>query len=421
MSSLSIGRATPPGIVLPFYATGAFAFLILCLLLTFNADSLTGHYFNPHLLTIVHTAALGWGVMIIFGAVYQLLPVICEHDLRYNRLAEASWYFLTLGVAFLSYSFWDFRTGLFMLTGGGLIVVAVVLFCMNVFFIKPLQKKPGLAHGFIMGAAAWLLFTVVVGFLLATNLRFPFFTINHMDVLRLHAHAGLAGFFLLLITGVSSKLVPMFVLGNSKKTYLLLGSFILQNTGLILFLIDLYFVEYSIRVFIYAGLILAGIVLWGMYIYDAFVHRLRRNIDYQMRHVLLSAFSLIIAFVIIPWIYFTTDLRWSVLYGMLLFMGWITGIILGMTFKTLPFIVWNHHYKSLTGKMTLPLPRDLFYEKLVQIQFYVYALALILLAAGVIYEHMAIIQAAMVVWVITASLYLFNVLKILLHRQKVSL
>src|SRR5690606_40145506 len=105
------GSGTQPGVVIPFYITGAVAFTVLCVLLFFSAESLTGHYFNPHLLSMVHIAALGWGSMVIFGAAHQLLPVVCERDLYSAPLASFCWYTLTAGVLLLAFAFWDFRSG----------------------------------------------------------------------------------------------------------------------------------------------------------------------------------------------------------------------------------------------------------------------------------------------------------------------
>src|SRR5690606_7695162 len=93
--------------------------------------------------------------------------------------------------------------------------------------------------------------TTAIGLLLAVNLAYPFFSYNHLEVLKLHAHAGLAGWFLQLITGVSIKLIPMFLLGKSAKTTLLKGAFSFQNLGLLGFLFDQYFFGNSPRVYVY--------------------------------------------------------------------------------------------------------------------------------------------------------------------------
>src|SRR5690606_11914132 len=236
MAEIEIGR-TPPGIsILPFYFTGALAFVALTVFLFLSSDSLTGHYFSPHLLALVHTAALGWGSMVIFGAAYQLLPVICERDLFQPTLAFASYLFLTIGTLLLVISFWDFQVGLIIISGGACIVLAALLYLINVLGTSGAIRQYSIQHLFLSSSAFWLLFTTLIGLLLAINLAFPFFIRNHLDILKLHAHAGLAGWFLQLITGVSTKLVPMFLLSTSEKKGQLVVAFCLQNIGLMGFL-----------------------------------------------------------------------------------------------------------------------------------------------------------------------------------------
>lgn len=419
MADINIGKAPPNSAILPFYATGAVAFFVLCVLMLISAESFTRHYFSPHLLTVVHTAALGWGTMIIFGAAHQLLPVICEKDLYSPRLASFSWYTLTTGVLLLAYSFWDFNTGWVMISGGTLVVLSTMMYCLNVWQTGKICSRYSIQKLFITSSAIWLLFTTVVGLLLAINLAFPFFWKNHLDILKLHAHAGLAGWFLQLITGVSTKLVPMFLLGKSKKEYLLKYAFVLQNAGLVLFLADGYFMGVSSRLLIYAQIVFAGIVCWLMYLYDAFKTRVRRKVELLMKHTIISFVCLALSVLLIPVVYYAKGTQWAILYGTLLFMGWITSIILGKTFKTLPFIVWNGHYKHLSGKVKVPLPKHLYDEGLVVWQFWFFIAALAGLAFAIVLQNILLIRIALGLWVIVSVLYGYNVAKTLLHKTNI--
>ncbi len=418
MADINIGKAPPNSAILPFYATGAIAFFLLCVLMLWSAESFTRHYFSPHLLTMVHIAALGWGTMVIFGAAYQLLPVICERDLYSPALASLSWYILTIGVALLAFSFWDFRTGWLMIGGGSLVAISTIMYFLNVVLTSRVCKRYSISKLFITSSALWLLFTVLMGLLLAINLAFPFFSRNHLDILKFHAHAGLAGWFLQLITGVSTKLVPMFLLGKSKKDYLLKWAFVLQNTGLILFLADGYFTGISQRLIIYALFVLVGIIGWLLYLYDAFKNRLRKKVELLMKHSFISFLCLVMAVLFIPAIWYARGTQWTMLYGTLLFMGWITGIILGKTFKTLPFIVWNGHYKHLSGKVKVPLPKHLYEEGLVLWQFWFFIAALVLLLLAIALQQLWLIRVALGAWVVVSVLYSYNVAKTLLHKTK---
>lgn len=87
MTLSSTDNATKGYVVVPFFATAAVFFLVFSILLLLTGSQILGHYFQPRVLAIVHTLALGWGTMIIFGAAYQLVPVIFEHTLFAPKLA----------------------------------------------------------------------------------------------------------------------------------------------------------------------------------------------------------------------------------------------------------------------------------------------------------------------------------------------
>lgn len=418
MAHINIGKAPGNGAVLPFYATGAVMFLVLCVLMLFSPETFTKHYFTPHLLTMVHIAALGWGTMVIFGAAHQLLPVICEQDLYSEKLAAFVWYTLTLGMILLVTNFWKLTVGWLMIFGGSLVVFSVILYLFNVVQTTRICTKYSIQKLYVLSSAIWLLFTVVMGLLLAINLKFSFFDVSHLEILKLHAHVGFAGWFLQLITGVSSKLVPMFLLGKSKKDFMLKYAFIFQNAGLVLFLADGYFLGVTARVLIYALIVLVGIVCWLLFLFDNYKNRLRKRVELLMKHSFLSFLALIIAVLLIPAVYFAEGYRWAMLYGTLIFMGWITSIILGKTFKTLPFIIWNDHYKNLSGKVKVPLPKDLYSEKLTVWQFRIFIAAFLVFALGIIVQNVLVIRAGATLWVAVAVLYNVNVFKLILHKKK---
>ena len=418
MAHINIGKAPGNGAVLPFYATGAVMFLVLCFLMLFSPETFTKHYFTPHLLTMVHIAALGWGTMIIFGAAHQLLPVICEQDLYSEKMAGLVWYTLTIGMILLTVNFWKLTVGWLMISGGSLIVLSVILYLFNVLKTSRLCKKYSIQKLFVISSAIWLLFTVVMGLLLAINLKFPFFKVSHLEILKLHAHVGFAGWFLQLITGVSSKLVPMFLLGKSKKDYLLKWAFICQNAGLILFLADGYFLGVTPRVLIYGVIVLAGVLFWLIYLFDNYKNRLRKRVELLMKHSFLSFLALLISIILIPAVYFSNGYRWTMLYGTLIFMGWITSIILGKTFKTLPFIIWNDHYKNLSGKVKVPLPKDLYSEKLTIWQFRIFIAAFLVFALGIVLQYVMVIRIGAALWCAVAIIYNVNVFRLIFHKQK---
>lgn len=420
---LAVGKTPANSVVLPFYGTGAIAFVVMACLAFFSTYQLQGHFFNPHTLAVVHTAALGWGTMVIFGACYQLLPVINEQNLYSETLAKISYYFLSIGAASLISSFWFLEwsgANHLMLTGGAFTIIAVSLFFYNVVQTTRRGQSTSIQKWFLSASAFWLLLTASIGLFLAINLSHPFITFQpHLEILKLHAHAGLAGWFLLLIEGIGAKLFPMFMLSKSYKESYLRVAFISQNLGLSLFLLDGFFFGPSWRYLLYAAMVALGLVFWMLYLLHAYKHKFKPKLDFPTNHALSSVVGMVIVFALIPVVYFAEDARWVSIYGLFVFVGWISQIILGMTFKTLPFIIWNYRYKAINGKFKIPLPRDLHWHGLLKVQFWLYLSSLYVIALSFLFKADLPLKVGFGLLVLTALAYCINVFKVLTHKTTI--
>jgi hypothetical protein len=111
-------------------------------------------------------------------------------------------------------------------------------------------------------------------------------------------------------------------------------------------------------------------------------------------------------------------LRLSVVYGSLFLLGWLTAIILGMTFKTLPFIIWNKVYQTLSGKQATPSPKDLFSNRLITWQIIFYVPGFILVEMGILLQNAVLLKTGSVLLLATAIVYNVNVGKLVFHRLK---
>ena len=411
-------------IVITHYLAAAICFLILAILFVLSIDTFSGHYFQPKLLALTHIAALGWGTMMIFGALYQLLPVIMETNLFSIRLCWFSFVLFTPGSAMLVHSFWVFETGICMQVGGIMILTAIILFGINVFLTVKHAARPSVAQDFITTSCLWLCLTALLGVLLVFNFQYSLLPADHMHFLRLHAHMGIAGWFLMLIIGISGKLVPMFLLSKYKKTYLLDTSYYLINISLLCFLVDGYYNGINIKTYFIMFLGLAGIGCYLVYIYQCFISRLRKHIDLPMVTTLVSFVLFTLAILVLPFIIYyhlkgnPLAVNLSVGYGDLLFIGWISALILGQTFKTLPFIVWVKHYEHLTGKVKTPLPADLINGVLLKIQFIAFIVFLLSFFGGLIFSVWLLECIGATSLMITASSYCIHLLCLLFHQTK---
>jgi hypothetical protein len=111
-------------------------------------------------------------------------------------------------------------------------------------------------------------------------------------------------------------------------------------------------------------------------------------------------------------------LRATLIYGFTIIFGFITTLILGQTYKTLPFVIWLEKYQALVGKTKTPLPRELYSEKVASAHFYLYLLFIITMILGLVLDQLILIRIGSYTLLIVAILYNVNVFKIVFHKTK---
>lgn len=420
MQGLQTQKSPSPAVVLPHYIGGALFFLVLCFLILFSGDAFIGHYFHPKLLAITHIAALGWATMIILGALYQLLPVILETPLYSETLAKVTFVSFSAGVICLAWSFWNFYVGIHIQVAAILLFLSFSFLLVNIVFTARKAPKWTREADFIVTSAIWLLLTGLLGSLMAFNFTYPFLDKSHLLFLKMHAHLGIAGWFILLIMGVGSKLIPMFLLSHNLDAKKLDYAYYLVNFGLIFFSADLYFRDEKAFLPVYAILIIAGILFFLSFLFEAYKKRVRKQLDIGLKHTLMAFLILFLPILLGLIISFNPSwnnsflLQVYIVYGTSIFFGFISSLILGQTFKTLPFIVWLYRNSKKTGLQKIPLPKDLYSQKLVNSQFVTYFLALPVLIIGIFFSIPVLIKTGAVLLICTAILYTINVFKIII-------
>ncbi|MDB5013877.1 MAG: cytochrome oxidase subunit, partial [Daejeonella sp.] len=90
----------------------------------------------------------------------------------------------------------------------------------------------------------------------------------------------------------------------------------------------------------------------------------------------------------------------------------------GQTFKTLPFIIWIKHYQHLAGKGTIPMPADLYHKTMLKGQFTCFIIFNACFYAGLIFQYPILVKAGLACFLLTAILYMANVLVIIFHQTK---
>lgn len=371
--SIASAYSPPFRIVSKYFIAAIFSFVLLNLFLLLNHSDITGHHFNPKILTITHIATLGWITMIIFGALFQLIPVVLEIKLFSEKLAEIQFWIYTIGVIGLLYCFWYFSTGLYMNISAILLNIAMFIFAFNIIMTFTRVKKWNITGLYLGAAIFYLIITAIAGLLLAINLGTPYIKIDHLQYLNLHAHTAFIGWVSMVVMGVTFKLIPMFTLSHGYNLKFGHWAFWLINIGLL----GINYIFHNERIhflyYVLTPMISVGIILFLIQVYIIFKNRVRRKLDTGLRfssyaYLMLALTTLLGTF--IAFIDYQNIINLTLIYGYMIIFGYLSMLIVGQMYKIVPFLVWYHKYSSKVGIEKVPMLKEMFNEKVAQYGFY---------------------------------------------------
>ena len=361
--------------------------------------------------------------MLIFGALYQLIPVIYETSLFSEKLATVTFWIFLISIILLSYSFWIGSFTELLMYASILMFFSLSLFIVNLHLTYKKAPKKNLQSKFINTGIYWLAITEILGIIIAFNFKYDFLSKTHLHYLKIHAHFGMIGWFLLLIIGASSVLIPMFLISHNLNIKKLKSAYVFINIGLIAVSIDWLFIHSVYFIYLYWLIISIGISYFLSYVLDSYKKRLRKKLDVGLKYTMIAIFMLVLPIILAIYLIMQGNstafsLRMSIFYGLSIFFGVISMLIFGQTYKTLPFIVWLEKYQKYVGKYKTPFPRELYSEKLANFQFYLYLFAISLIAIGVIIKQFTIVLIGNSTLIIVSLLNFFNIMKMVFHKKQ---
>jgi hypothetical protein len=307
-----------------------------------------------------------------------------------------------------------------VIAGAVLINFAIFIYLINV--VKTCHNSSGknVQTLFIFTATIWLFVTSLVGLMLVYNFTFSILPHSTLYYLSLHAHLGIVGWFLLFITGVGSRLIPMFLISKYNNPGSLYRIYAFINAGLLLFVCNEIFEGSSNLIIGPVIFILSAIAMFIFYIIRAFKSRLRKQVDEPLQVSMISVIMMLLPPLTMIMVLLVTSTQggneFILAYGFIIFFGWITAIIFGMTFKTLPFIVWNMVYHSALGKGKVPAPKDLFSSKLFRLMKIFYLFGFLGFICGILAQLKPLMQFSSVSIAVSGVFYFINVVVIIIHK-----
>lgn len=371
-------------------------------------------YFHPQVVAFAHLWLPGFLLSVCIGAVYQLMPVVLGAPLPFR--VSILWIHFGLHATGLVLLVAAFATGRFAWAGlGGALVAAgaVILLAAVVRTFAGADRRDAPAWCFPL-AAGWLAATVLAGVALAVNRRWPWLPLSALDLLRAHAHLGLAGFFLTLLQGTTFQLVPMFTMGEPRRPRCVWAGLLATQAGLLTLAPGLAWGR-VVPVRLGALMLAAGILCSAFALHATLRSRRRKKTEPGIRAFLIGCAVLALAALAGAGLVLAPagqplPPRGIVTYGLLIIPGALGLTVLGMLCKIVPFLVWMRAYGPKVGRQPVPVATALASASLEQGWLAAHLGGLVLLAAG------CVVAGGLALAVATA-LFLANMLRVLLHLR----
>jgi hypothetical protein len=362
MRGLSLEQAPPLSIPMSFFLTAPLSLAAGGVVVALDSQTAFATRWAPSAAAAVHFGTLGCLAMTMFGALYQMLPVVAGAPVPAVRLAHAVHAMLVLGTLSLVAGFTRGSTFAFELASA---LLALAFLC----FLIPagtaaLRAKVKLDTVPGMRLVLPALLTVV-----GLGLEMALGRTGHGyvgDLQRHHlAHVGLGVVCWIggLIVPISWQVVPMFYLTEPYPRWARLGSLIGLGGSTLGALVVLFTSKPATSMLALAcALAPAALVVFALHPAITVLRirkRRRRRVGESVRFWLfaMATAPLVLAAGVAG--FFLDDPRFVQLFGWLALVGWATMIVHGMLTRIVPFLAWFHRYSKHLGEPGNPSMREL--------------------------------------------------------------
>ncbi len=401
MFAISKDFAPPLKLIAPFFKIGVTFYLIAIISLMFFNSSFS--YQEMQIAGWIHLFLLGFVMVIIFGAMAQLIPVVLEVGHAVIDLYYVILPLLAIGTAIMVFGFWI--EPYIISYGGVLVLISMVIFAIEAFATLKKAKIDTITVKTVAVSNTFLLLGIVTGFILALGLG-GVVSVDVTNILKAHLYLVLGGFVLLTIMGISLTLIPMFSLAHGFSDRAIKIGFNLVSIGVLAVAIGSIF---NLILLQYLGYLLTLIGI-GFYIYQIYIIYLltvRKELDIWAKSMIFGFSSLILS-LILGMVYFLPNMSESWLHSAIWFfiLGFIGFLINGHLYKIVPFLVWFERFSPLVGKERVPMLHEMYPKEQATAMFWYSAIGIFLSGIGLLIEHDFLFKSG-VSFMIVGAIFLY--------------
>ena len=411
--NLATDMAPPFVLVAHYFIAGAIFYTFSAFLLPFYANEVNGYFLSSSIASLMHLYLLGFVMMTIFGAMYQLVPVVLEIPIFSKDFAYIQFYMFVSGILLFTFGLWDENFTQILPYGAMIMYISMLIFVANIFLTYKNITRWDIVAKFILVSNFFLLIGVTIGFIIALNLIYGFYP-DIVNLVQMHIATTIFGYIIMTIMGIGMILLPMFSLSHGFKQTAIEMSFYTIIIGLFLFLAGVLF---DINLLKFGGVIFTTFAIFSaLYqMYLIFSTRIRKQNDFWAKNMMASFATLIISFFILAAGIITKNNTFYLLFGFTLFFGFFTFFVVGHIYKILPFLVWYQRYSPLVGKLKVPMLNDMVKEKVADIQFWITLIGLLLAISAIALKIPIVFQVGTMIMGIGTLLVIYNIYYTLIY------
>lgn len=376
-------------------------------------DLAAGSFLSTRVAGVTHLFTLGWLTTTIFGALYQLLPVALGAPVHSEKMGHASFWTFAPGVALfvagiLRNSLPLHHAGIALLTTG------IVLLIANVGLTLPKARARDVTWWAVVLALGFLASTLVLGVLLLHNLHTGFLGDRRALTLAVHLHVALVGWVLVMIVGMSHRLLPMFLLAHGADVRWTGRSLAFLPAGLVLFAAGM-LLHWPVVAWAGVALLEAGVVCFLIQARAFAARRMRPRLDVGLRFAGISLGFLAASAVIGPVVLAVGGLRHPRLATTYLILGLLGGValyVVGQFYKVVPFLAWIARFRGRIGREKVPAVAELYSSRVAHVQLVLMTGGVAIIAAGVAAGIAPAVRGGACAFALGVALFLSQIIRV---------
>jgi len=378
-SGLSLDQAPPIQVVFHLFIVGSIFGILAGLSMIYWQDeilnpSTTGAIIFTHLLTL--------GVMLsfMFGALFQMLPVIAGVTINSPTVkGQLVTYALAIGIISLVFAFYTHLPWLFVIAS---ILLGTTLIYLSSMMLSKLFRLPNhsaSSRGMLVALLSLLLLTIFALYLTGA-LAGLFDGAYYTEIKKAHYSFGLLGWISILIISISFQTIEMFYVTPS---YPRIISKFMPIFIVILIFLSMFFHFVDIIIFLaliyYALLTLLRLSQRKRPLTDATVWFWRMG---------MSSLTVSMALLIVHSLIGPSQLILQL--SIILFISFVLSVLFSMFYKIVPFLTWFH--LNSQGYFTAPMMHEVIHPKTAKKHLWIHLAVIISFLLSTILSFMIIIS-----------------------------